>query len=126
MADIEGSDVEVAKEDQQNINRFSRLNLKYEELDFELVQLKKDVQTYKDATEEVEGCMEEDGIRYRVGEAYMCMAEDRVTEKLAKLIEEADSKLTTKTDEIEEVKIEMDKLKKLLYSKFKNSINLER
>merc|ERR1711920_685777 len=103
---VEERDIEVAKEDQQRINVFSRLNLRYDDLDEEIKSLKKSVQQYKDATEEIEGCMESDGIMLKVGEAYTLVEEDTA------------GRLSAKTDEIEEVKTEMDKLKKLLYSKF--------
>mmetsp|Transcript_20539 Transcript_20539/g.30598 ORF Transcript_20539/g.30598 Transcript_20539/m.30598 type:complete len:127 (+) Transcript_20539:80-460(+) len=126
MSDVEMKDIEVAKEDQQNINKFSRLNLRYDELDEDLVKIKKDIQNYKDATEEVEGCMQDDGLLLKIGEAYVKSEEDDVLAKLEALRENSEKELNSKTDEIEEVKTEMDKLKKLLYAKFGNSINLEK
>merc|ERR1711879_666245 len=126
MADVGPQDIEVAKEDQQNINRFSRLNVRYEELDEDLDTLKKNLQAYKDAIEEAEGCMEDDGLRFRIGEAYVKMDEDSVLQKLGDYVSKAESDVSSKTDEIELVKTDMDKLKKLLYSKFGNSINLEK
>mmetsp|Transcript_70297 Transcript_70297/g.121826 ORF Transcript_70297/g.121826 Transcript_70297/m.121826 type:complete len:127 (+) Transcript_70297:84-464(+) len=126
MSAVEARDIEVDKDDQQRINRFSRLNLRYDELDEEIKSLKKSIQTYKDATEEVEGCMEMDGLMLKVGEAYTPVEEDSVTEHLSKLAEQAESKLTESVDEIEAVKTEMGDLKKVLYGKFGTSINLEK
>eukprot|EP00931_Biecheleriopsis_adriatica_P088463 TRINITY_DN62775_c0_g1_i1.p1 TRINITY_DN62775_c0_g1~~TRINITY_DN62775_c0_g1_i1.p1 ORF type:complete len:127 (-),score=43.79 TRINITY_DN62775_c0_g1_i1:114-494(-) len=126
MTDVEQKDIEVAKEDQQRINQFSRLNLRYDDLDEEITNLKKEVQTFKDATEEIEGCMEDEGIMVKVGEAYTPVDEDSVTEKLAKMMEQAEATLKEKTEEIEGVKSELDALKKVLYSKFGSSINLEK
>mmetsp|Transcript_112492 Transcript_112492/g.223557 ORF Transcript_112492/g.223557 Transcript_112492/m.223557 type:complete len:126 (+) Transcript_112492:61-438(+) len=123
---VEQRDIEVDKDDQQRINAFSRLNLRYDELDEEITSLKKNAQTYRDATEEIEGCMEDDGIMLRIGEAFTPAEEDFAVGKLTKLAEQAESRLTECTDEIEDVKSRMEKLKKVLYSKFGSSINLEK
>lgn len=126
MADVEQKDIEVAREDQERINKFSRLNMKYDELDEEITTMKTEVQNFKDAVEEIEGCMEADGILMKVGEAYTSVEEDAVMEKLSKLIDESEASLSKKSDEIESVKSELDSLKKLLYGKFGSSINLEK
>eukprot|EP00927_Polykrikos_kofoidii_P057879 TRINITY_DN52100_c0_g1_i1.p2 TRINITY_DN52100_c0_g1~~TRINITY_DN52100_c0_g1_i1.p2 ORF type:complete len:148 (-),score=45.24 TRINITY_DN52100_c0_g1_i1:123-503(-) len=126
MAAVEERDIEVEREDQMRINQFSRLNLRYDELDEDIKDLKKKVTTYKDATEEIEGCMEADGIMIKVGEVYTGADEDTIIEKLSKLSEQAEEQLRKNTDEIEEVKAQMDELKKILYGKFGTSINLEK
>merc|ERR1711920_657040 len=96
----------------------SRLNLRYDDLDAEITKLKAEVQTYKDATEEIEGCMEDDGICIKVGEAFTNVDEDTATEKLNKLADKAEASLKQSLEEIEKVKDEMDKVKKVLYAKF--------
>eukprot|EP00438_Fugacium_kawagutii_P032955 Skav223865 [mRNA] locus=scaffold1226:140930:145722:- [translate_table: standard] len=126
MSDVEQKDIEVAREDQERINKFSRLNMKYDELDEDIVFIKKEVQAFKDAAEEIEGCMEEDGIMMKVGEAYTTVDEDAVLEKLNKQIADSETSLSQKSDEIESVKSELDALKKVLYAKFGSSINLEK
>merc|ERR1740129_2578753 len=108
MASDGPQDIEVNKDDQKRINRFSRLNLRYDDLDEQIKNLKKDVQTYTDATEEIEGCMESDGVMIKIGEAYSKIDEDSAVERLAKLSEQAETSLREKTDEIEKVKEEMD------------------
>merc|ERR1711976_961309 len=100
---------------------FSRLNLRYDDLDEEIKALKKSVQQYKDAVEEVEGCMEDNGLLMRIGEAWTPVEEDTVMEKLNKLTEEAESRLSEATEEIETVKGDLDALKKVLYAKFGTS-----
>lgn len=47
MADVEQKDIEVAREDQERINKFSRLNMKYDELDEEITTMKTEVQNFK-------------------------------------------------------------------------------
>mmetsp|Transcript_88959 Transcript_88959/g.207042 ORF Transcript_88959/g.207042 Transcript_88959/m.207042 type:complete len:126 (-) Transcript_88959:93-470(-) len=123
---VEQKDIEVEKDDQQRINAFSRLNLRFDELDEEIKGLKKQVQTYKDAADEIDGCMETDSTMMRIGEAFMPVDEDTATEKLNKLAAQAEERLSGCTDEIEDVKSQMDSLKKVLYQKFGTSINLEK
>ncbi|CAE7722575.1 fam151a, partial [Symbiodinium pilosum] len=98
----------------------------YDDLDEEITKIKKEVQTYKDATEEIEGCMEDNGIMVKIGEAYTPVDEDTVLEKLATLVETSEAALSQKSDEIEAVRGELDSLKKVLYAKFGSSINLEK
>ncbi|CAJ1411137.1 unnamed protein product [Effrenium voratum] len=124
MADVEQKDIEVARDDQERINKFSRLT--YDELDEEITTMKSEVQNYKDAVEEIEGCMEENGVMMKVGEAYTLVEEDTVLEKLQKLVEDSEASLSQKSDEIEKVKGDLDALKKVLYAKFGTSINLEK
>ncbi|CAL1147863.1 unnamed protein product [Cladocopium goreaui] len=126
MTDVEQKDIEVAREDQERINKFSRLNMRFDELDEEITTMKSEIQAFKDAVEEVEGCMEADGILMKIGEAYTSVDEDSVTEKLTRLIDDSEASLSKKSDEIEHVKTELDSLKKLLYGKFGTSINLEK
>lgn len=118
MTDVEQKDIEVAREDQERINKFSRLNMRFDELDEEITTMKSEIQAFKDAVEEVEGCMEADGILMKIGEAYTSVDEDSVTEKLTRLIDDSEASLSKKSDEIEHVKTELDSLKKLLYGKF--------
>merc|ERR1719217_996983 len=113
-------DIEVNKEDQENINKFSRMNLKFDDLEEEISKLKKQIQTYKDAVEEIEGCM------VKIGEVFTPQDEDTVTEKLNKMMDDAEKRLGEATEEIEEVKTNMDGMKKTLYAKFGSNINLER
>mmetsp|Transcript_113059 Transcript_113059/g.243557 ORF Transcript_113059/g.243557 Transcript_113059/m.243557 type:complete len:141 (+) Transcript_113059:126-548(+) len=123
----EHRDVEVDKDDQKRINQFSRLNMKFDELEEEISTLKKNIQTYKDATEEIEACMElEDGILCRIGEAYTPADEDAVTAQLDGMREKAEARLIACADEIESTKTDMDALKKVLYAKFGSNINLEK
>ena len=126
MTDVEQKDIEVAREDQERINKFSRLNMRFDELDEEITTMKSEIQAFKDAVEEVEGCMEADGILMKIGEAYTSVDEDSVTEKLTRLIDDSEASLSKKSDEIEHVKTGLDSLKKLLYGKFGTSINLEK
>ncbi|CAK0839428.1 unnamed protein product [Prorocentrum cordatum] len=111
---VEERDIQVEKDDQVRINKFSRLHMRFDDIDEEIIALKKKVQTYKDATEEIEGCMELDGgILMRIGEAFTGVEEDTAVENLSKLTESAEARLSQLTDEIEQVKTDMDALKKV-------------
>lgn len=85
MTDVEQKDIEVAREDQERINKFSRLNMRFDELDEEITTMKSEIQAFKDAVEEVEGCMEADGILMKIGEAYTSVDEDSVTDAEVKV-----------------------------------------
>lgn len=64
--------------------------------------------------------------RYQIGDAFVYLRQSEVMERL----EQDQGKIGTLVDETEtkitEITEEMDKLKKVLYSKFGNAINLER
>merc|ERR1712183_1170632 len=104
--------------DQENINKFSRMNIRYDDLEAEIQVLKKNIQEYKDAQEEIDGCMEDNGIFFKVGECFTPADEDVVGDRLGRMREEAEESLRRKADDIEGTKVKLDALKKLLYGKF--------
>merc|ERR1712129_110966 len=99
---------------------------RYEELDQEIQVLKKNIDVYKNAIGEIEGCMVDEGFMHKAGEVYTPVDEDTVTEKLNNMIAQAERDVGEHTETIEVVKGDLDKLKKTLYAKFGDSINLEK
>ncbi|KAF5462831.1 hypothetical protein F2P56_018807 [Juglans regia] len=93
-----GSDTEVTWEDQQNINKFGRLNNRFHELEDEIKIAK-----------ETNDNLEKDEVESRIEQM-----KEMTSKNLEKLEEERDSILA-----------QMAELKKILYGKFKDSINLE-
>jgi prefoldin subunit 4 len=63
--------------------------------------------------------------RLTVGESFFVVSEDEAMEHLEKASEATNQLLTKYIYEAEATRTEMDELKKLLYSKFGSSINLE-
>merc|ERR1719213_923089 len=121
MGDVTERDIDVRPEDQAKINRFSRLNEKFQELEEEIGTLKEDMTTYENASEELMLCMGADGIRIKIGESFFKVDEDYATEYLEKLRDGKENSLRSKTDRIEQVKTDMDGLKAELYGKFGSS-----
>lgn len=78
-----------------------------------------------DAEEEVQCCLEADGLMFKFGDCFVPVDDMEAGEKLEKMKGKTESLLKTMTDRIEAVKTEMDSTKKELYTKFGNSINLE-
>ena len=125
MTDVTERDIDVKAEDQAKINRFSRLNEKYQELEEEISAIKEELTTYSNASEELMLCMGADGIRIKIGESFFKVDEDYASEYLETLRGEAEGKLAANSDKCETIKTEMDELKAHLYGKFGSSINLE-
>jgi prefoldin subunit 4 len=119
------ADVDVLEEDQIKINRFSRLNLRVKDLEVEMEQLQSKLQTCRDAAEELEMCMDSDGLMLSVGEAFFPVDDSLASEQLEKARSLAQALLDKYVAEDEEIRSEMKALKSVLYAKFGQSINLE-
>ncbi|KAI8462032.1 hypothetical protein BY996DRAFT_1191293 [Phakopsora pachyrhizi] len=96
----EASDVEVEESDQLKINRFSNLNIKFDELE-SLIKSKNEERDYLNELET----------------ELMMLDESEL--KLSDSMKELQS-------ELDDCNREMEELKKTLYSKFGRTINLER
>lgn len=119
------ADVDVLEEDQVKINRFSRLNLRVKDVELEIEQLKAKIQTCRDAAEELEMCMDSDGLMLAVGEAFFPVDDTLASEQVEKARSLAQAMLDDLVNEEESIRKEMAILKSGLYSKFGTSINLE-
>merc|ERR1711907_180324 len=116
--------VEVLWEDQKRINSFGRLhNRKVELLSHVRVQ-EKLVEDLEDASNEIM-LSDDDVVKYTVGECFVHMDGDAAEERLTPEAGRAASELDTLKKELDEINEEMASLKKLLYAKFKDQINLE-
>ncbi|CAG8462360.1 3718_t:CDS:2 [Gigaspora rosea] len=106
-------EAEVTWEDQQNINSFSKLNVKFSDIEERYGEKKQEDEYLDDLLQELEQQEllgdEEDAAQRTKRE------KEFLSEELKKLRNEMDS-LTT----------EMEKLKVLLYGKFGKAINLEK
>ena len=68
---------------------------------------------------------DDDVVKYTVGECFVHMDGDAAEERLTTEAGRASSELDTLKKELDEINEEMASLKKLLYAKFKDQINLE-
>ena len=82
------------------------------------------VEDLEDASNEIM-LSDDDVVKYTVGECYVHMDGDAAEERLTAEASRASSELDTLKKELDEINDEMASLKKLLYAKFKDQINLE-
>lgn len=127
MKEGEDVDAEVSWADQQNINRFSRLNSKFNEVEEVYEKAKKEAEFLEDSVTELESVLDEDEpIPYRVGDAFVHLSFDKAKELVERDYSTAKKRMLDLKSELDRLDTEMNGLKKSLYAKFGNSINLER
>ncbi|KAI3873282.1 hypothetical protein MKX03_016990 [Papaver bracteatum] len=119
-----GSEMEVTWEDQQNINKFGRLNNRYHELEDEIKIAKETNENLEDASNELI-LTDEDSVRFQIGEVFVHIANDEVESKIDQMKEITTKNLEKLEKEKASLLSQMAELKKILYGKFKDSINLE-
>ncbi|RSL97892.1 hypothetical protein CEP52_010648 [Fusarium oligoseptatum] len=131
-ADEETTDeVEVRREDQDKINRFSRLHQRETVLEEELSAKNKEKEELEDLSTELELADEDekDSVQtlftYKIGDAFFHVSLEQAQE----MLEEATEKLEEESTELEEklssIREDMTKLKVELYARFGKQINLE-
>ncbi|KAL9267096.1 Prefoldin subunit 4-like protein [Drosera capensis] len=119
-----GSETEVTWEDQQNINKFGRLNTRFHELEDEIKVAKETSENLEDAENELI-LTDEETIRFQIGEVFARVSKEEVESRLESMKEVTSKNLEKLEEEKESVLAQMAELKKILYGKFKDSINLE-
>ncbi|PWA67823.1 prefoldin subunit 4 [Artemisia annua] len=119
-----GSETEVTWEDQQNINKFGRLNNRYHELEDEIKIAKEANENFEDASNELI-LTDEEVVRFQIGEVFAHVPKDEVETRIEQMQETTAKHLEKLNEEKESILAQMAELKKLLYAKFKESINLE-
>ncbi|OIW13816.1 hypothetical protein TanjilG_31705 [Lupinus angustifolius] len=119
-----GSETEVTWEDQQNINKFGRLNNRFHELEDEIKFAKESNENLEDASNELI-ITDEEVVRFQIGEVFAHVSKDEVENRIEEMKEVTSHKLEKLEEEKESVLAQMSELKKILYGKFKDSINLE-
>ncbi|KAG2547337.1 probable prefoldin subunit 4 [Panicum virgatum] len=124
MQQGDGTEAQVTWEDQQNINRFGRLNNRLHELQDEIKLAKEANENLDDAGNELI-LSDEDVVRFQIGEVFAHMPRDDVETRLEQMKADAAKKLERLEEEKESILAQMAELKKILYGKFKDAINLE-
>eukprot|EP01126_Amoeba_proteus_P031326 TRINITY_DN3076_c0_g1_i10.p1 TRINITY_DN3076_c0_g1~~TRINITY_DN3076_c0_g1_i10.p1 ORF type:complete len:123 (-),score=28.17 TRINITY_DN3076_c0_g1_i10:114-482(-) len=117
-------DTLVTWEDQSMINQFGRENNRLHELKNELKQKQVELEDLQEAESEVL-LIEDDNVKFLIGECFVSVtsevAGDYISQKTQILIQEVDKY----KEEIASCNKTLAELKIKLYTKFKNSINLE-
>eukprot|EP00899_Mesostigma_viride_P017298 jgi/Mesvir1/2556/Mv09613-RA.1 len=118
------ADVEVTWEDQQSINQFGRLNTRLHEVKALAKAKKEEAELLEDAENEIM-LMDGDSAHVRVAEVFI----ETSREDLEKLLEDHKALVAAESaaleGELASILNKMAGLKKVLYGKFKDSINLE-
>eukprot|EP01017_Pseudomicrothorax_dubius_P033674 TRINITY_DN452_c0_g1_i1.p1 TRINITY_DN452_c0_g1~~TRINITY_DN452_c0_g1_i1.p1 ORF type:complete len:139 (+),score=43.49 TRINITY_DN452_c0_g1_i1:95-511(+) len=125
-AQIKREDVEITKDDQANINAFSKMNLRYHTISRELQTLQENIKNLEDALTEMELMDDTDVVRTKYGETCLVSLDlEQAKAGLEKILAQNKKDIAAFQTEVDEVKKKMNKLKATLYTKFGNSINLE-
>ncbi|KAI0143186.1 prefoldin subunit 4 [Pestalotiopsis sp. NC0098] len=120
-----GDEVEVRREDQDKINKFSRLHQKELKIEDALKAKNKEKEELDDITMELELADEDDLVPYKVGDAFFHVSLEQAQEMLATSTSKIEEEVSALEDNMGTVKDEMTQLKVQLYARFGRSINLE-
>ncbi|KAI2616295.1 Prefoldin, subunit 4 [Hypoxylon sp. NC1633] len=120
-----GDEVEVRREDQDKINKFSRLHQRELDLEDKLKTKNKEKEELDDIAMELELIDEDEKIPYKIGEAFFHIPLPQAQEMLASATSRVEKDVSALEDKLTTVKDEMTQLKIQLYARFGRSINLE-
>ncbi|KAM0286107.1 hypothetical protein ACHAQH_001115 [Verticillium albo-atrum] len=120
-----GDETEVRREDQDKINKFSRLHQRELAIQEDLKLKNKEREELDDLNTELELTDEDDTVPYKVGDTFFHVLQPQAldmlgvaTAKIEEDIEKLEAKLESTTEEMTELKV-------ALYARFGKSINLE-
>ncbi|CAH8875827.1 unnamed protein product [Trichobilharzia szidati] len=117
-------DIEVTHADQQRINSFATWNLKFKGFLSEYEKFKKELANINDAEDELI-VLDENTHPYAIGDTFFHLSSDEIGEELKATKEKVKVRMLDLEERISECKVHMDSLRKELYGKFGNHINLE-
>jgi prefoldin subunit 4 len=116
--------LDILREDQYKINKFSYLNVQSQELGREIKIKEEKLNAIQDALDEIEIAMESE-IRIMIGESFVLCTEEEALTRLEKIRDVKKEELDRLKSNAETMQKEIAGLKSYLYLKFGSSINLE-
>ncbi|XP_050224546.1 probable prefoldin subunit 4 [Mercurialis annua] len=119
-----GSETVVTWEDQQNINKFGRLNNRLHDLLDEIKIAKESNENLEDAGNELI-LTDEEVVRFQIGEVFVHVPKEEVETRIEEMKEVTSKNVQKLEEEKDSILAQMAELKKILYGKFGESINLE-
>lgn len=125
MRAVKKEEIEVSKDDQANINQFSKLNTKFHEKYRDISAKRESLNQMDDALVELDLLNDENDLRIRFGDCFIKVDPDTCREYIEKGIKEVKGEASDLEKTMEETQKKMGKLKSTLYGKFGNSIQLE-
>ncbi|KAL9620879.1 MAG: hypothetical protein Q9160_004661 [Pyrenula sp. 1 TL-2023] len=138
-----GADVEVSREDQDKINRFSRLHQREKTIEDELktktaanilfvrdpeltsCARQKDKEDLEEISTELELADEDELVPYKIGDTFFNLPVPKVQSLLTSSTSSIETQVESLEEQLHEVKEEMQGLKGKLYARFGRNINLE-
>ncbi|PNY24158.1 Prefoldin subunit 4 [Tolypocladium capitatum] len=120
-----GEEVEVRREDQDKINKFSRLHQRELALAEELKLKNKEKEELDDLATELELADEDEKIQYKIGDAFFHISLEQAQQMLEAATSKIDDETSELEDQMESVREQMTQLKVDLYARFGKQINLE-
>ncbi|KAG7285456.1 hypothetical protein NEMBOFW57_010084 [Staphylotrichum longicolle] len=123
--DAMGDEVEVRREDQDKINKFSRLHQHELSIEEELSTKNKEKEELDDITTELELADEEDTVPYKIGDAFFHLPLPQAQEMLGLSTAKLDEEIEELEEKLGHIRDEMTQLKVELYARFGKTINLE-
>ncbi|MCJ1300943.1 hypothetical protein MMC08_003742 [Hypocenomyce scalaris] len=120
-------ETEVRREDQDKINKFSRLHQREMLLEDELKTKAKDKEDLDEISNELELADEDEKIpvRYKIGDSFISLPLPEVQEMLSSSTEKIEEEVSGIEEKLGGIREEMQQLKVALYARFGRSINLE-
>ncbi|KAJ5625134.1 Prefoldin subunit 4 [Penicillium lagena] len=118
-------DNEVRREDQEKINRFSRLHQRETVLEEQLKGKQKDKEDLEEVSMELELADEDDLVPYKIGDSFFQLPLSDAQAMLASSSERIDGDVSKLEDSLGDLREELQSLKVALYARFGRSINLE-
>mmetsp|Transcript_9506 Transcript_9506/g.11357 ORF Transcript_9506/g.11357 Transcript_9506/m.11357 type:complete len:211 (-) Transcript_9506:170-802(-) len=125
VATLQDDDPEVTWEDQQRINSYGRLDQRMMELEDAIKAARKSVQENEDAAQDIEGLLDDDACKIKVGEVYVQVSNDDAEDFVRDKQKEAKENLESLLGEKSKLVTEMETLKVILKGKYGNKINLD-
>lgn len=125
----EGQDnnIEVTQEDQNKINEFSKLILRQEKIKVMLDSLHDEKEYIDELSLELELMDEDEKLPYKLGDStFINMKVGKIIKLLEKDLEEMNTKEEELAKQVDDLEETLKELKKTLYAKFGNNINMER
>ncbi|XP_065180832.1 prefoldin subunit 4-like [Sycon ciliatum] len=111
--------------DQKKINDFANANALFQDVKEEIKTKEKEMQDLSDASDDVLMLDEGVNVPYKLGEAFICVDQDSAQEMMESAKANAEKRLADLRAQQVELQATMAELKKDLYGKFGDNINLE-
>jgi len=118
-------ETEVRREDQDKINRFSKLHQREAMLEDQLKAKQKDKEDLEEISTELELADEEELVPYKIGDSFISLSLPEAQSLLSASTEQIDQDVSKLEESLAELREELQQLKVALYARFGRSINLE-